>query len=164
MNRRGIISLSIGTLLMAAVVAFHTPINASAASSMQARQPTVASEGAQIYSNNCASCHGANRQGNPPTFPRLIGISQRMTDTLITERIRNGKGMMPAFTKLTPDELTLLLRFLKTAPAASGTGTASSATSTPILDPKVVENGQSIFQQNCAFCHGRDAGGGETGP
>jgi cytochrome c oxidase cbb3-type subunit 3 len=24
--------------------------------------------------------------------------------------------------------------------------------------------GRSLFQQNCAFCHGRDAGGGETGP
>ncbi len=25
-------------------------------------------------------------------------------------------------------------------------------------------NGQSLFVQNCAFCHGRDAGGGEEGP
>jgi cytochrome c oxidase cbb3-type subunit III len=24
--------------------------------------------------------------------------------------------------------------------------------------------GGTLFQQNCAFCHGRDAGGGETGP
>jgi cytochrome c oxidase cbb3-type subunit 3 len=24
--------------------------------------------------------------------------------------------------------------------------------------------GGALFQQNCAFCHGRDAGGGETGP
>ncbi len=30
--------------------------------------------------------------------------------------------------------------------------------------PALVESGQSLFQQNCAFCHGRDAGGGETGP
>jgi len=30
--------------------------------------------------------------------------------------------------------------------------------------PGVVENGQSLFLQNCAFCHGRDAAGGETGP
>lgn len=27
-----------------------------------------------------------------------------------------------------------------------------------------VESGQSLFLQDCAFCHGRDAGGGETGP
>jgi cytochrome c oxidase cbb3-type subunit 3 len=28
----------------------------------------------------------------------------------------------------------------------------------------LVAAGGSTFQQNCAFCHGRDAGGGETGP
>ncbi len=27
-----------------------------------------------------------------------------------------------------------------------------------------VATGQALFQQRCAFCHGRDAGGGETGP
>ncbi len=27
-----------------------------------------------------------------------------------------------------------------------------------------VENGGSLFLQNCAFCHGKDAGGGESGP
>jgi cytochrome c oxidase cbb3-type subunit 3 len=28
----------------------------------------------------------------------------------------------------------------------------------------LVTAGSSVFQQNCAFCHGRDAAGGETGP
>jgi cytochrome c oxidase cbb3-type subunit 3 len=28
----------------------------------------------------------------------------------------------------------------------------------------LVEAGTALYQQNCAFCHGRDAGGGETGP
>jgi len=27
-----------------------------------------------------------------------------------------------------------------------------------------IDAGQSVFLQQCAFCHGRDAGGGETGP
>jgi cytochrome c oxidase cbb3-type subunit III len=31
----------------------------------------------------------------------------------------------------------------------------------PAAEPS---NGQSLFLQNCAFCHGRDAGGGEDGP
>ncbi len=30
--------------------------------------------------------------------------------------------------------------------------------------PAVVERGKALFSQNCAFCHGRDGGGGETGP
>jgi cytochrome c oxidase cbb3-type subunit III len=28
----------------------------------------------------------------------------------------------------------------------------------------LVQNGRSVFRQDCSFCHGRDAGGGETGP
>lgn len=28
----------------------------------------------------------------------------------------------------------------------------------------LIQSGGSLFQQNCAFCHGRDAGGGESGP
>jgi cytochrome c oxidase cbb3-type subunit 3 len=30
--------------------------------------------------------------------------------------------------------------------------------------PALVASGRSLFLQNCAFCHGRDAGGGESGP
>ena len=30
--------------------------------------------------------------------------------------------------------------------------------------PAVAERGKSLFGQNCAFCHGRDGGGGESGP
>src|SRR5581483_2542297 len=30
--------------------------------------------------------------------------------------------------------------------------------------PELVQKGASLFRQNCAFCHGRDAGGGESGP
>src|SRR6185437_10316524 len=30
--------------------------------------------------------------------------------------------------------------------------------------PEVLENGHKIFSQNCAFCHGTNAKGGETGP
>ena len=27
-----------------------------------------------------------------------------------------------------------------------------------------IDNGGGLFLQNCAFCHGKDAGGGESGP
>ncbi|MGB7598711.1 MAG: c-type cytochrome [Candidatus Sulfotelmatobacter sp.] len=30
--------------------------------------------------------------------------------------------------------------------------------------PALVQKGKALFQQDCSFCHGRDAGGGETGP
>jgi cytochrome c oxidase cbb3-type subunit III len=31
-------------------------------------------------------------------------------------------------------------------------------------DPDLIEQGSTLFRQDCSFCHGRDAGGGETGP
>jgi cytochrome c oxidase cbb3-type subunit III len=47
-------------------------------------------------------------------------------------------------------------------------GMAAPATQSPkpAAESKTaqIENGQSLFQQRCAFCHGRDADGGETGP
>ncbi len=39
----------------------------------------------------------------------------------------------------------------------------SQAIAQPI-SPALIESGQTLFLQDCAFCHGRDAGGGETGP
>jgi cytochrome c oxidase cbb3-type subunit III len=32
------------------------------------------------------------------------------------------------------------------------------------FSPALVASGRSLFLQNCSFCHGRDAGGGESGP
>jgi cytochrome c oxidase cbb3-type subunit 3 len=34
----------------------------------------------------------------------------------------------------------------------------------PAYAPELVERGSALFGQQCAFCHGRDAGGGENGP
>jgi mono/diheme cytochrome c family protein len=34
----------------------------------------------------------------------------------------------------------------------------------PNADKKTLDAGQALFSNNCAFCHGRDAAGGEEGP
>jgi cytochrome c oxidase cbb3-type subunit 3 len=41
---------------------------------------------------------------------------------------------------------------------------AQQSTPARTPNPALVESGQAIFGRECAFCHGRDAGGGETGP
>ncbi len=38
------------------------------------------------------------------------------------------------------------------------------AIAAPAIDDAAAERGGAIFLTNCAFCHGRDAAGGETGP
>jgi cytochrome c oxidase cbb3-type subunit 3 len=46
---------------------------------------------------------------------------------------------------------------------------AASGSQAPKVAPQsetaaMISQGEALFQQQCAFCHGRDAGGGETGP
>jgi cytochrome c oxidase cbb3-type subunit 3 len=53
--------------------------------------------------------------------------------------------------------------FASAQTAASG-ASALSAPAPVTYPPGLVQSGGALFQQNCAFCHGRDAGGGETGP
>ena len=49
------------------------------------------------------------------------------------------------------------------APAPSAAGQSGPAVSKS-YPWALVQSGSSLFQQNCSFCHGRDAGGGESGP
>jgi cytochrome c oxidase cbb3-type subunit III len=51
-------------------------------------------------------------------------------------------------------------------PASPGPGGASqeAAPGGKAYPPSLVQDGGALFQQNCSFCHGRDAGGGESGP
>lgn len=117
--------------------------------------------GAASYAAHCAICHGDQREGILPAFPPLIGINHRMTDDKIADLIHVGKGRMPGFPNLQDGELAALLHFITSAEPeslAAGSGAKSKETS------GLAETGDTLFQQNCAFCHGRDAMGGETGP
>jgi cytochrome c oxidase cbb3-type subunit 3 len=49
-------------------------------------------------------------------------------------------------------------------PQATPSAQRNPKTPSQTFSPALVESGHSLFEQNCAFCHGRDAGGGETGP
>lgn len=82
-----------------------------------------------------------------------------MTDQQIAQIIRTGKGRMPGFPKLPQDELTALLSYLSTNNEPQPGATKESSGSSSLASA-----GEMLFQQNCAFCHGRDAQGGETGP
>lgn len=83
-----------------------------------------------------------------------------MNNGKITQLIHAGKGRMPAFPSVQDGELTALLHFLSSAPAPVQTASAVKGAARTGLSAA----GEALFQQNCAFCHGRDAMGGETGP
>jgi len=116
--------------------------------------------GAEAYADHCAICHGDNREGILPAFPPLLGISRQLNDQQIIDIVHNGKGRMPGFPKLGQDELSALLKYLSTIDASASASAGKSAGASSSLS----EAGETLFRQNCAFCHGRDAQGGETGP
>ena len=122
--------------------------------------------GEQAYAAHCAMCHGAHRQGNLPAIPPLLSIGRSMTEPQIADIIHTGKKIMPAFPKLQGEELTALTHFLvgdSRAATATGNGTTIVGSAQSRRSDLAIAGGP-LFQQNCAFCHGRDAGGGETGP
>jgi mono/diheme cytochrome c family protein len=140
------------------------PIYAASAAASGGMQATASPasgsgpSGAQIYENNCAICHGEKMEGILPAFPPLLGVGRHLTAQQITDLVHHGKGRMPGFTKLHDDEITALLHYLDSGQSlvlASADSPHSSASS---------GMGGALFQQNCAFCHGREAEGGETGP
>jgi quinoprotein glucose dehydrogenase len=72
----------------------------------------LASRGEQIYKlNNCTTCHGADRKGYA-AFPSLLGLSSRKGESQVASLLRTGKGQMPAFPNLKPEEVAALTAFL----------------------------------------------------
>ena len=126
----------------------------------QEAAPAAANPGRQSYADHCAICHGDNLEGNLPAFPPLVGIGHQMTNEKLTQVIHAGVGRMPGFPDIQSGEMTALVHFLtssgqkETKGAGAETGEATD----------VVQAGRALFHQNCAFCHGRDAMGGESGP
>ncbi len=72
---------------------------------------TPLQRGALVYQKNCTSCHGLERQGNPPVFPSLTNLQKNEEE--IREILQQGRGIMPAFTQLSDHEVEALLAFLQ---------------------------------------------------
>lgn len=68
--------------------------------------------GEQLFTlNNCAMCHGANREG-VGSFPSLQGIEKRLTGKAVDALLQSGRGQMPAFPNLSADDRLALINFL----------------------------------------------------
>jgi mono/diheme cytochrome c family protein len=75
----------------------------------------------QLYSKNCASCHG--RDGRSKTFKAKLNHArnisepewqERVSDERIFNSIMNGKGKMPAYgKKLSEQEIDVLVTYVR---------------------------------------------------
>jgi quinoprotein glucose dehydrogenase len=73
----------------------------------------VAHPGEQVYASQCSQCHGSERKGNAASgFPSLVDLNKKYQREHVLDIITKGKGMMPAFNRLSPAEQRALIAFL----------------------------------------------------
>lgn len=68
--------------------------------------------GAAVYAANCQTCHGANREGQPPVVPGLQQVTDRMSPADLQKVIREGRGPMPGFPDLDNLDVRALISFM----------------------------------------------------
>jgi mono/diheme cytochrome c family protein len=86
------------------------------------RERSPAEHGAGVFLRSCAGCHGANGRGiRPPGFsvaPRDLtdpALQDRLTDELLRETVRYGKGQMPPFGRaLAEEDVTGVIAYVRT--------------------------------------------------
>lgn len=88
----------------------------------EARDPTPVGRGARIFVRTCAGCHGADGRGTlrpglvkPPRDLTNPEFQAQRTNEQLRHSIRIGKGQMPSFGGLMPDdEISDVIAFLRT--------------------------------------------------
>ena len=106
--------------------------------------------GSQIYSAECASCHGASGEGGigPSLQASTLSLSQ------IVAIVTDGQGFMPGFSgKLTAAQIDSVGNHALDLQVAGATTTTSTTV------PPGATGGQ-IYAAECAGCHGSTGGGG----
>jgi quinoprotein glucose dehydrogenase len=68
---------------------------------------------ANMYQDQCAVCHQADRKGVRGTFPSLVDASQRLSAEQMSEVIKNGRGRMPGFPQISDSDLKGLLHYIR---------------------------------------------------
>jgi mono/diheme cytochrome c family protein len=92
------------------------------ASGCERAPKTKVERGAGTFLRLCSGCHGPDGRGTTrpgfavrPANLRDPALQKRLADAEIERTIRNGKGQMPAFGKLVPDdEIEAIIAYLRT--------------------------------------------------
>ncbi len=78
-----------------------------------------AQDAAALYKSKCAACHGPDGKGS--AMGTKMGAHdwtsaevQGMTDAQLSDIITNGKGKMPKFASLPPDQIKGLVAYIRT--------------------------------------------------
>ncbi len=109
--------------------------------------------GAQVFLENCATCHGAGAEGGAGPNLTRTDLSRTEMITIVSD----GRGTMPGFAGgLSPTDLAAAVTFVEAQRVVGVTPRGGT-------EPSIIADGALVFSQTCAECHGPDASGG-AGP
>jgi mono/diheme cytochrome c family protein len=146
--------------------------------------PGVIDKGSALYSANCSPCHGEDGAGEQLGSANFTDLREmdRLAPRDLYLTITQGRGSMPAWQSLLlQDERWAVIDYLRTftydpslpeslGTDESGEGAGETGTSVAGCDPGVnpfdpsdaqaIQAGGSIYDSQCAACHGADGSGG----
>lgn len=116
-----------------------------------------AADGAKLYAQNCAACHGEQGSGGIGIPLALASFHGLVPDDYVRKTIRLGRPgrVMPAFITLTDAEVDAIVRHVQ----SWGSGPAPRYSSAPIRGD--IARGRQLFGKHCAACHGANGEGGK---
>ena len=96
-------TVTLAGALLAGVCLFSAPANADTAA------------GETMFKAKCAGCHGADGTGKDAMKTMDMGSAdvQKMSDADLSTIITSGKGKMPAYKTLTPDQVKDLVGYIR---------------------------------------------------
>jgi len=115
----------------------------------------AAHDGAKLYRENCAACHGLTGSGGVGVPLRLPDFLAIVDDAYLAKTIRRGRPgrVMPAFNQLSDAEIQSIIKYLRQGvdaprvkPVKVGKGDA--------------KRGSELYDAYCSGCHGDHGQGG----
>jgi quinoprotein glucose dehydrogenase len=72
---------------------------------------TYTTAGERLFTKNCMSCHGQNREGSG-NYPSLIGIEKKYSADQVMALMETGRRMMPSFKDVSKQEREAIITFI----------------------------------------------------
>lgn len=131
----------IASVVLLGLFAFTSNSNITTNYSSVSESTLVTGEG--LFQKNCSACHGLDKKGNPPTFPSLVDINQRLKQDSVAQLLVSGRNVMPSFSHLTDDEREAIVGYLY----------GNIIEVAEVTELSLAQMGESLFVANCTRCH-----------
>ena len=117
----------------------------------------AATNGARLYAQNCAACHGDNGTGGIGVPLALPSFQSTIDDDYLRKTIRLGRPgrIMPDFPAMSDEEIDAIVRYIR----SWNKGKSITYPKTTVQGD--VTHGAKLFAKRCAMCHGPSGEGGK---